>query len=408
MSFNLEGYEYESKDDSAEELENAKDKKISLKKEDSTENRVDMNAFDANSSGEQEKEEDSYGEEQETMGRKEALSFMEIFNRLSRKHKKEIKRVLDEDPDLADDNTSSAEDELKELKVKNAENESQIQRAEDVNQMYEELQQKQESQQESQQNYEEQHYEEFYNWKEETTNFARSYIHTLGAIGSGVFSLFKTGKQLTGEIGKTMDPYLKQGSRFSRHLLARRQDKAINKKFKGAPKVRCGSFQFKVLDQELMLWSYFGPDTILKLPYEVKGRRVTAINPGFLNHSMKDSVAEMISIDERTQISSISSCKSVVKQVKIPKYVRYLPAKLFAGCDNLEVILIPDSVVGVSPYFLSKTYVNNVIILGSCPSNFKAAIEQFYSETGYYPRISCTKEHYLTFEGIQNVAILAK
>ena len=119
------------------------------------------------------------------------------------------------------------------------------------------------------------------------TNHYRGNINTNSEMKETASDFVESTLEVFGNLGGTVQQFSGVTSKIKQMAHAAwslKQDAEIRRKFKNAPKVNVGDYTFKVLlaRKELMLYSYQGPNTILKLPSMVKDMPITAINPDFL------------------------------------------------------------------------------------------------------------------------------
>lgn len=182
-----------------------------------------------------------------------------------------------------------------------------------------------------------------------------------------------------------------------------KQDKEIKRKFKNSPKVNVGDYTFKVHleTKELMLYSYQGPDTILKLPSSVKDMPITAINSDFLLFRAPKALFNTVKGETiGKDLDSIKQCMTCVEQLRLPEHLVYLPSGLFENCSTLDVVVIPKAVIGVSSMFLDGSNVRRVVFEGKCPSGLK------HANIPAFTKISCKKDYIDSYAGIVNLSVL--
>lgn len=224
--------------------------------------------------------------------------------------------------------------------------------------------------------------------KETASDFVESTLDVFEGLGESI-------QQFSGAASK-----LKQTAHAAWSL---KQDREIKRKFKNAPKVNVGPYTFKVLteEKELMLYSYQGPDTILKLPSAVKNMPITAINPDFLLFRAPKALLNSIKGDTiGTDLDALKQCISCVAQLRLPEHLIYLPSGVFSDCSTLDAVVIPRDVRGVSVMFLDGSTVKQIVFEGKCPSGLK------HANIPTFTKIICRKEFLPTFSGIPNLSVI--
>lgn len=218
-----------------------------------------------------------------------------------------------------------------------------------------------------------------------------------------VQSTVDTFKGISGLASMLGKPATNKAKQLGYIAWSKKQDSECMARFRNGQIVSTGGFRFSVTPTEIMVLSYYGPDTILKIPSEIKGRLVTAISPNFLSCRNIRGAAQLIAGNsENADISSIKQCMACVKQIRLPKYITYLPTQLFEGCKSLEVVVIPEAVKAVSCFFLEGSSIKQLLLEGPCPSNFSHALE------GRNVDILCTQQYRNTYQGIPRLKVLTK
>lgn len=224
--------------------------------------------------------------------------------------------------------------------------------------------------------------------RETVSDIVESTLDVFEGLGSSI-------QQLTGTTSK-----LKQ---VAHNAWSLKQDREIKKKFKNCPKVNVGDYTFRVnmKTKELMLDSYQGPDTILKLPSSVKGMPITAINPDFLLFRAPKALLNTVKGETiGKDLDSIKQCMTCVEQLRLPEHLRYLPSGLFTNCSTLDVVVIPKTIIGVSSMFLDGSNVKRIVFEGKCPAGLK------HANIPVFTKISCRRNFFESYNGILNLSVM--
>lgn len=218
--------------------------------------------------------------------------------------------------------------------------------------------------------------------------------------------IVETAFEVFDDIGSTLQQFSGTTSKIKQIAYAAwsvKQDNEVMRKFKKAPKVTHGDYTFKVLldKKEIMLYSYQGPDTVLKMPSVIKDMKITAINPEFLLFRAPKALINAVTGDTiGKDLDAIKQCMICVEQLRLPNHIKYLPSGLFAHCSSLDVVVVPKDVLGVSYMFLDGSKVKRLVFEGKCPSGLKQATIPCFT------KISCRREFVESFQGLENLSVM--
>lgn len=216
-------------------------------------------------------------------------------------------------------------------------------------------------------------------------------------------STVDTFRGISGLVNMISKPTASKAKQLGHIAWSKKQDAECMARFKNGQIVSTGGFRFSVTQTEIMVLSYYGPDTILKIPSEIKGRLVTAISPNFLScRNLRGTAQLIMGNSANADISSIKQCMTCVKQIRLPKYVNYLPTQIFEGCKSLETVVIPAAVKAVSCFFLEGSGVKQILFEGPYPSNLREALEN------HNVSILCSPQYKSTFQNVPNLQILER
>ena len=171
------------------------------------------------------------------------------------------------------------------------------------------------------------------------------------------------------------------------------QNKMLKKKFKRNDNIiQFGDFMFYEMGDELMLYKYVGINTEIKIPSYVEGMPVSYLEKNFLRFNAIKSLGRGLSI-ERIQDVSVESIKDNllnIKSVQLPSTLKILPSKVFAGCKQIDELIIPASVKIVQPNAFVGCRPTRIIFLGEAP-------KQLQDSNLAKVRIYCKKEYFDSF-----------
>lgn len=193
---------------------------------------------------------------------------------------------------------------------------------------------------------------------------------------------------------------------FGQKILAAKQEQIMYNKFKSGIKEKAGNYKIRIIGDspengEICITTYSGPEKILRIPETISGYKVTYILPDFLSNKRIRGAVNAISNSNKLSedIGTIANYMSRVEQIRLPKYLEYIPKALFSQCSSLSTIVIPASVINVSYDFLKDSAVKLVFFEGECPVGLKYA--RLPSDTV----IMCKKEYSNSYIGIKNLKI---
>lgn len=159
----------------------------------------------------------------------------------------------------------------------------------------------------------------------------------------------------------------------------------IDKKFSEAKKITSKGFNYKVLlkpdMKEALVISYAGNDEKIVIPKEIvlkvadkskpEGFKevsvpITAISPNFFTLSRMASKINTAAGIENSESSGIAN--SLIA-VQLPKYLTYIPSKIFS-IKRIGTVFIGEAVTAIASDAFDKCEIANIVFLGKCPIGF--------------------------------------
>lgn len=159
----------------------------------------------------------------------------------------------------------------------------------------------------------------------------------------------------------------------------------IDKKFSDAKKITSKGFNYKVIlkpdMKEALVVSYAGSNDKIVIPkeltlkvsdktkpegYKMVAVPITAISPNFFKLS---KVASKLNTVTDLENSDLAGIPDVLVAVQLPKYLTYIPPKIFS-VKRIGTVFIGEAVTAIAPDAFDKCKIGNIVFLGKCPIGF--------------------------------------
>lgn len=175
----------------------------------------------------------------------------------------------------------------------------------------------------------------------------------------------------------------KKINRFFQHcikagaiMLSKYQVNHLYNNFEKGHLVQSGDFYYLLYKDQLMAYKYSGSSMDIVIPDKVGNVAVTAVYRGLLhktlfnNHKVR-GIRKYFSEDvEDLSVDNILECYKGVKSIQLPKYLKTVP-DLFAGCQRLRSLVIPENVKMISPDLIKHSKISELYFDGEVPQNLR-------------------------------------
>lgn len=147
------------------------------------------------------------------------------------------------------------------------------------------------------------------------------------------------------------------------------QNNTILRKFKNGKILKSSGFEFSIVGDEVMLMSYYGLETDLKIPAKVNKIPVRYISPNCFNWNKVRSVKYGFSSDGIMDLTSdkLRDAASGIRSIEFPKTIKRIFDTTFSGCSNLKQITISNEIEHIYPRAFIKCGIRRINVVGGIP-----------------------------------------